>query len=56
MLQNVFGSGGRSHVEKQIGSLRCDLTTGKTKMVIPGSGNMNTVFDNDGVHIEFQTG
>lgn len=37
MFQNVLGSDGRMHLERQFGNQRIDLTTGETKTVIPGS-------------------
>lgn len=56
MFQNVLGSDGRMHLERQFGNQRIDLTTGETKTVIPGFGGMNTVIDEDGVHTEMQIG
>lgn len=56
MFQNVLGSDGRMHLERQFGNLRIDLTTGETKTVIPEFGGMNTVIDNNGVHTEMQIG
>ena len=50
MFQNVLGSDGRMHLERQFGNQRIDLTTGDVKTVTPGFGGMNTVFDEDGVH------
>ncbi len=52
MFQNVLGSNGRMHLERQFGNQRIDLTTGDTKTVFPGFGGMNTVLDEDGVHTE----
>lgn len=54
MFQNVLGSDGRMHLERQIGNQRIDLTTGEVKTVIPGCGGMNTVIDESGVHAEMQ--
>lgn len=54
MFQNVLGSDGRMHLERQFGNQRIDLTTGEVKTVIPGFGGMNTVIDEDGVHTEMQ--
>lgn len=54
MFQNVLGSDGRMHLERQFGNQRIDLTTGEVKTVIPGFGGMNTVIDEDGVHTEKQ--
>ena len=56
MFQNVLGSDGRMHLERQFGNQRIDLTTGEAKTVIPGFGGMNTVIDEDGVHAEMQIG
>jgi hypothetical protein len=56
MLQNVLGSDGRMHLERQFGNQRIDITTGDVKTVIPGLGGMNTVIDEDGVHAEMQIG
>lgn len=56
MFQNVLGSDGGMHLERQFGNLRIDLTTGDIKTVIPGVGGMNTVIDEDGVHTEMQIG
>lgn len=56
MFQNVLGSDGRMHLERQFGNQRIDLTTGEVKTVIPGFGGMNTVIDNNGVHTEMQIG
>lgn len=56
MFQNVLGSNGRMHLERQFGNQRIDLTTGEVKTVIPGFGGMNTVIDEDGVHTEMQIG
>ena len=56
MFQNVLGSDGRMHLERQFGNQRIDLTTGETKTVIPGVGGMNTVIVEDGVHTEMQIG
>lgn len=56
MFQNVLGSDGRMHLERQFGNQRIDLTTSETKTVIPGFGGMNTVIDESGVHIEMQFG
>lgn len=56
MFQNVLGSDGRMHLERQFGNQRIDLTTGEVKTVIPGFGGMNTVIDEDGVHTEKQVG
>lgn len=56
MFQDVLGSDGRMHLERQFGNLRIDLTAGETKTVIPGVGGMNTVIDEDGVHTEMQVG
>lgn len=56
MFQNVLGSDGRMHLERQFGNQRIDLTTGEVKMVIPGAGGMNTVIDESGVHTEMQIG
>lgn len=56
MFQNVLGSDGRMHLERQFGNQRIDLTTGETKTVIPGFGGMSTVIDGNGVHTEMQVG
>lgn len=48
MFQNVLGSDGRMHLERQFGNQRIDLTTGETKTVILGVGSMNTVIDESG--------
>lgn len=56
MFQNVLGSHGRMHLERQFGNQRIDLTTGDVKTVIPGFGGMNTVIDDNGVHTEMQVG
>lgn len=56
MFQNVLGSDGRMHLERQFGNQRIDLTTGETKTVIPGVGSMNTVIDQNGIHTEIQIG
>lgn len=56
MFQNVLGSDGRMHLERQFGNQRIDITTGDIKTVIPGIGGMNTVIDEDGVHTEIQIG
>lgn len=40
MFQNVLGSDGRMHLERQFGNQRIDLTTGETKTVIPRFGGM----------------
>lgn len=56
MFQNVLGSDGRMHLERQFGNQRIDLTTGETKTVIPGVGGMNTVIDEDDIHTEMQVG
>lgn len=56
MFQNVLGSDGRMHPERQFGNQRIDLTTGETKTVILGFGGMNTVIDEDGIHTEMQIG
>lgn len=51
MFQNVLGSDGRMHLERQLGNQRIDLTTGDIKTVIPGVGGMNAVTkmtDNEG--------
>lgn len=56
MFQNVLGSDGRMHLERQIGNQRIDLTTGNVKTVIPGFGGMYTVIDQSGVHTEMQVG
>lgn len=56
MFQNVLGSDGRMHLERQFGNQRIDLTTGETKTVIPVAGGMNTVIDESGVHSEMQIG
>lgn len=56
MFQNVLGSDGRMHLEWQFGNQRIDITTGETKMVIPGFGGMNTVIDEAGIHTEMQIG
>lgn len=56
MFQNVLGSDGRMHLERQFGNQRIDLTTGEVKAVIPGFGGMNTVIDEDGIHTEKQIG
>ena len=56
MFQNVLGSDGRMHLERQFGNQRIDLTTGEVKTVIPGFGGMNTVIDQSGVHTEMQIG
>lgn len=56
MFQNVLGSDGRMHLERQFGNQRIDLTTGEVKTVIPGFGGMNTVIDSNGVHTEMQIG
>lgn len=56
MFQNVLGSDGRMHLERQFGNQRIDLTTGDVKTVTPRFGGMNTVFDEDGVHAEMQIG
>lgn len=56
MFQNVLGSDGRVHLERQFGNQRIDLTTGETKTVIPGVGGMNTVIDENGIHSEVQIG
>lgn len=49
MFQNVLGSDGRIHLERQFGNQRIDVTTRDVKTVIPGFGGMNTVIDEDGV-------
>ena len=56
MFQNVLGSDGRMHLERQFGNQRIDLTTGDVKTVIPGVGGMNTVIDEKCVHTEMQIG
>lgn len=56
MFQNVLGSDGRMHLERQFGNQRIDLTTGDVKTVIPGVGGMNTVIDESSVHTEKQVG
>ena len=56
MFQNVLGSDGRMHLERQLGNQRIDLTTGDIKTVIPGVGGMNAVIDENGVHTEMQIG
>lgn len=56
MFQNVLGSDGRMHLERQFGNQRIDITTGDVKTVIPGFGDMNTVIDESGVHTEMQLG
>lgn len=56
MFQNVLGSDGRMHLERQLGNQRIDLTTGDIKTVIPGVGGMNAVIDEDGIHTEMQIG
>lgn len=56
MFQNVLGSDGRMHLERQSGNQRIDLTTGDVKTVIPGFGGMNTVIDQSGVRTEMQIG
>ena len=56
MFQNVLGSDGRMHLERQFGNQRIDLTTGETKTVIPGVGSMNTVIDESSAHTEIQIG
>lgn len=56
MFQNVLGSDGRMHLERQFGNRRIDLTTGEVKTVIPGAGGMNAVIDESGVHTEMQIG
>ncbi|RHL21297.1 hypothetical protein [Collinsella sp. AF38-3AC] len=56
MYQQVIGSDGQLHFEQQIGNQRFDLTTGKTKTVIPGFGGMSTVIDESGVHNEMRIG
>ena len=55
MFQNVLGSDGRMHLERQFGNQRIDLTTGDVKTVIPGVGK-TTVIDENGAHIEMQIG
>ena len=56
MFQNVLGSDGRMHLERQLGNQRIDLTTGNIKTVIPGVGGMNTVIDENGIHTEIKIG
>lgn len=56
MFQNVLGSDGRMHLERQFGNQRIDLTTGEVKTVIPGFGGMKTVIDESGVHTEMRIG
>lgn len=56
MFQNVLGSDGRMHLERQFGKQRIDITTGDVKTVILGFGGMNTVIDESGVHTEMQIG
>lgn len=56
MFQNVLGSDGKMHLERQLGNQRIDLTTGDIKTVIPGVGGMNAVIDEDGIHTEMQIG
>ena len=56
MFQNVLGSDGRMHLERQFGNQRINITTGDVKTVIPGFGDMNTVIDEDGVRAEMQIG
>lgn len=56
MFQNVLGSDGRMHLERQFGNQRIDLTTGEVKTVIPAFGGMNTVIDQNGIHTEMQIG
>lgn len=56
MFQNVLGSDGRMHLERQFSTQRIDLTTGEVKTVIPGFGGMNTVIDQNGIHTEMQIG
>lgn len=56
MYQQVIGQDGQLHLEQQFGNQRFDLTTGKTKTVIPGFSGMNTVIDESGVHTEMQIG
>lgn len=56
MYQQVIGSDGQLHFEQQIGNQRFDLTTGKTKTVIPGFGGMDAVIDESGLHNEMRIG
>jgi hypothetical protein len=56
VFQNVLGSDGRMHLERQFGNQRIDLTTGEVKTVIPSFGGMNTVIDQNGIHTEMQIG
>ena len=56
MFQNVLGSDGRMHLERQFGNQRIDLTTGDVKTVIPGVCDTNTVIDGNGAHTEMQIG
>lgn len=56
MYQQVIGQDGQLRLEQQFGNQRFDLTTGKTKTVIPGFSGMNTVIDESGVHTEMQIG
>lgn len=56
MLQNVFGSDGKMHVENQIGCQRFNLATGEAKTVIPTGGNMSMTVGKDGVQAEVQLG
>ena len=57
MFQNVIGSDGKMHIENQVGNLRFDLATGKTKTVIHTGPGMNMVMGPDGqMNTEMQVG
>ena len=55
MLRTVLKNG-EVHLEYESGNMRHDMTTGATKVVLPGTGATRTVMGPGGTTVETTTG
>lgn len=57
MIGNVLKPDGTVHIERQVGNMRYDLTTGHVDAVVPAAGATNLDFGADGrLHVELTAG
>ena len=47
-FRSVIGSDGATHLERQIGTMRFDLTTGRMTQMLPSPSSMQSVIRPDG--------
>lgn len=56
MIRNVLGPDGRLHVERELGNMRHDMTTGETSYLGPKVGNKRIVSGPRGTETEIRAG